>query len=62
MEFTDLVWLAGIVAGTGYLLYRSFRSGKGKCASCSAGTCGSAVPGRATVSVCSIARPKRGER
>ena len=39
MSLKDVVWMAGILAGTGALLYRSFRRPGGACASCDVEAC-----------------------
>lgn len=41
MELADLIWLALILGGSGYLLYRSFWKKKGHCGGCDGGNCAS---------------------
>ncbi len=42
MEFSDYLWLALILAGTLYLLYRSLFKKKGRCSGCNSESCDSA--------------------
>lgn len=39
MGFSDIVWMAVIVVGAVYLLYRSLWKKKGHCSGCSTGAC-----------------------
>jgi hypothetical protein len=41
MGIVDIVWMALILGGAGYLLYRSFWKKKGHCGNCSGGDCSS---------------------
>ncbi|MFO0751820.1 MAG: FeoB-associated Cys-rich membrane protein [Thermodesulfovibrionales bacterium] len=39
MDSVDVIWMAVIVAGALYLLYRSVWKKKGHCQGCDSGTC-----------------------
>jgi hypothetical protein len=39
MEIVDIVWMALILGGTGYLLYRSVWRKQGCCQGCGNGSC-----------------------
>lgn len=39
MGFADILWMAVIIGGALYLLYRSIWKKKGHCPGCSSGTC-----------------------
>ncbi len=39
MGFADIVWMAIIVAGVGYVLYRSIWKKRGYCPGCDSETC-----------------------
>jgi len=39
MGVNDVVWMVLILAGAGWLLYRSLWKKKGHCAGCESGTC-----------------------
>ncbi|MBM4306517.1 MAG: FeoB-associated Cys-rich membrane protein [Deltaproteobacteria bacterium] len=45
MSFFDIVWMAAIIAGALYLLYRSLWKKKGACSGCGGGQCESKVSG-----------------
>lgn len=40
MNATDILWMAGILAGAGWLFYRSVVKKKGHCHGCDVGQCG----------------------
>ncbi len=40
MGVNDVVWMVLILAGAGWLLYRSLWKKKGQCHGCSGGSCG----------------------
>ena len=39
MSMTDMAWMAMVLAGTGWLLYRSLWKKKGQCHGCGGGGC-----------------------
>lgn len=41
MGFSDIIWMALIIAGAGYVLYRSVWKKRGYCPGCDSQTCSS---------------------
>ncbi len=59
MGLADAFIAAGILAGALYLLYRSLWKGKGSCAGCASGACG--TPGRGAAPLVRLAaKPRAG--